>query len=851
MIPSKMLSICSSVISRPSWEYLLKIFLVIGVGVAVIASALMAYVEAGSIVSSTVLATVRVVPGGSEAASGGKDPREATSKLDLKAVYDKVENRFKRNGKESSSSNGKTANSSTTQNSALVVSKSGGGGGGGGLIANGTGVLSNNNNSTLRNRRGGGKKEQQQASNLSNSKLADKSNNQKSSSPSVEDNSLNGGFSKKNKENSPSSVGGGDSGGVPSSSNSSKKKKGGGGGGGGGGGQASSSNNTSSPLSTSSTNAQVSSSTKKKRHRSGGGSGGSLSNVCLVTGSSSGKGLSKAEQEETSSTTTESSNSDDFYISPSDKKILNNHQNHQRKGSRANSPEDSSSCSGTSHSAGGGGGGGGGKGKKDGKKNKQGNDGKLDGDLLGSVDMSTVSGMIQKGGSPSTDDGCPSGKKKNGKRKEQQSNMFSLDGNQIGKTVNDGKTSPVSAAAQARHQMHAHHSVPGMHHPYHHHDMAMWDTPQRPMGDGLSELAAQTEAFVMHRPGTSNNGKKTGSGEHLMGQPSYVDGRLARSSHSPPMVNALQMANYQAQAQQQQMHLGGNVSANLRHRRHAGIIGQRYGPPPPGGMGILSPSSAFYQQQNGSARQHTPPTRVGGGAPGLSGVGGAGSGWGTDILPDNGCDIWSRKSSLDNNGANGGGGGGAMAQTFSSVAGSASSASSTLANDLPPMYSTGNMVPPGYSALFEGFPASSSPGLSNRSSDDGGYYSLGSAGGNNGTGAAGGTMVSSVAGASGSNARNGVARNSADNSQLFGYGMEIFNSLNLPLSSTYDMGGYRSSVSTSTAAVRAPQVSMSGAGPATGAPSHNYLHRMRSEPVAREEPRGFGTTSSKLITWSY
>lgn len=789
---------------------------------------------------------MRVVPGGSEAASGGKDPKEATSKLDLKAVYDKVENRFKRNGKESSSSNGKTANSSTTQNSALVVSKSGGGGGG--LIANGTGVLSNNNNSTLRNRRGGGKKEQQQASNLSNSKLADKSNNQKSSSPSVEDNSLNGGFSKKNKENSPSSVGG-DSGGVPSSSNSSKKKKGGGGGGGGGGGQASSSNNTSSPLSASSTNAQVSSSTKKKRHRSGGGSGGSLSNVCLVTGSSSGKGLSKAEQEETSSTTTESSNSDDFYISPSDKKILNNHQNHQRKGSRANSPEDSSSCSGTSHSAGGGGGGGG-KGKKDGKKNKQGNDGKLDGDLLGSVDMSTVSGMIQKGGSPSTDDGCPSGKKKNGKRKEQQNNMFSLDSSQIGKTVSDGKTSPVSAAAQARHQMHAHHSVPGMHHPYHHHDMAMWDSPQRPMGDGLSELAAQTEAFVMHRPATGNNGKKSGSGEHLMGQPSYVDGRLARSSHSPPMVNALQMANYQAQAQQQQMHLGGNVSANLRHRRHAGIIGQRYGPPPPGGMGVLSPSSSFYQQQNGSARQHTPPTRVGGGAPGLSGVGGAGSGWGTDILPDNGCDIWSRKSSLDNNGASGGGGG-AMAQTFSSVAGSASSASSTLANDLPPMYSTGNMVPPGYSALFEGFPASSSPGLSNRSSDDGGYYSLGSAGGNNGTGVAGGTMVSSVAGASGSNARNGVARNSADNSQLFGYGMEIFNSLNLPLSSTYDMGGYRSSVSTSTAAVRAPQVSMSGAGPATGAPSHNYLHRMRSEPVAREEPRGFGTTSSKLITWSY
>lgn len=827
MIPSKMLSICSSVISRPAWEYILKIFLVVGVSIAIIASALMAYVEAGSIVSNTVLATVRVVPGGSEAS---KDLKETTSKLDLKGVYDKVENRFKRNSAKEYSS-GKTVQSNgnsavSNSSNALVLSKSG-------MMANGTTVLSSNNNS-IRNRRGGGAKkggvdqQQQQTSSLvtSSTRLLDKSNSQ-DNSPSLEDitsgsSSNPGGFSKKNKENSPSSG----EGGSVNSSSSGKKKKGGGGNGG-----ASSNSTVSSPLSSYAVNSQVNAATsvssKKKRHRSG--SNGSLSNVCLVTGSTV-KSLNKAEQEETSSTTTESSNSDDFYIPPSDKKsatgYLSQQQQQTRKESRANSPGENNNCSSTSQSSSS-------KGKKDSnsKKNKQNIE---SGNLTDIETVGCTEGIsVQKSGSPLGEDGAGgNGKKKNGKRKDQQNNLYGLDG-VVAKT-GDGTTSPNLGA---KHPIHHH---PGPLH--HHHDMAMWDSPQRPMGDGLSELAAQTEMFTNYRPPISTTGKKPGNAEHLMGQQQTIlstEARLARNSHSPPMPHMLQqIANYQAQ---QQLHMAG--AANLRHRRHpAGIIGQsRYGPPP---GGIMSPTAAFFQGLTAPNRQHTPPTRnlsnpsVG---LGLGNPTGPSTGWGTDILPDNGCDIWSRRNSGENNNNNNATGGAALGQTFSSVAGS-SSTSSLTTNDLPPMYSSGNMVPPGYSSLFDGFPTSSSPGLSNRSSDDGGYFSLGNA---PATGAS--AMVSSASGAT-APSRNNPSRNT-DKTQMFGgYGMEIFNNLNLPLSSgPYDNLplGYRSSVSTSTAASGRPPVSMSGGNPT----SHNYLHRMRSEPVAREEVRGYGagTASSKLF----
>lgn len=808
MIPSKMLSICSSVISRPNWEYLLKIFLVIGVSVAVVASGLMAYVEAGSIVSSTVLATVRVVPGGSDSAAG-RELKETTSKLDLKAVYDKVENRFKRNntkdncGKSVQSSSGSNSNGSNS----LIVSKSGGS-----AMVNGTGVLSSNNNSTLRNRRGGGAKkssDQQQHSSTSltsaSSKLFDKSNNQKSSSPSVEDitcgpsSSTPSGFSKKNKENSPGTV---DSS-TSNSASSGKKKKGG------GGGVANTNATSSTPLSSTATNAQVnclSSGTSKKKQNRSSGSSGSLTNVELVENGCV-KSMSKAEQEETSSTTTESSNSDDFYVPPASDKKLSGYLT-QRKESRTNSPENNG-CTGTSHSVSS-------KGKKDGsnKKSKSADVGKLgDGEILGLMDgLGTM--MSKGGGSPLNEDISSTGsaKKKSGRRKD-QTNIFGID-NVPGKF--DGKTSP-GALPKLQQQHH-----PGHHH--FHHDMAMWDSPQRPLGDGLSELAAQTEAFVMHRPGSSGTGKKSNSVEHLMNQ---ATGSLGRNSHSPPMPHGLQMPGYPGP--HQQMHLGGNLNVPTRHRRHqVGIIGQRYGPQL--ASNLIAPG--FYQ--NGPSRQHNPPARMSNSSMGLNP---AGSGWTHDILPDNGCDIWSRKGSLDGN-PGPSNNVGSLGPAFPSVASSSTS-------ELPPMYSSGNMIPPGYTALFDGFPTSSSPGLSNRSSDDGGYYSLGSAAGNNG---AAGTMVSSSAVSAG---RNPSARNSGDSSQLFNYNsMEIFNNLNLPLSSVpYDMSlGYRSTTSTSTAPIgRNAGASLTSN---TGATPHNYLQRMRSEPPTREDGRGFGTSSSKCMIQS-
>lgn len=799
MVPSKMLSICSSVISRPSWEYLLKIFLVVGVTVALIAAALMAYVEAGSIVSSTVVATVRVLQA-NETPPNGKDVKEQTSKLDLKSVYDKVENRFKRN-KESNSSSGKPSTTATNNNA--VVNGITSGGKLGQIVANGTSVvLSNNNNAALRNRRtkkGGVEQYNLMVPVTPTTKLLDKSN-QKSSSPPVEDmktcssgSSAGGAFSKKNKENSPS---GGDGGNASTNCcGTGKKKKGG----------ATSTSQITQIIS-------ISSSTSKKKRRNSGG--GSMPNVCLVSGSS-GKGQSKAEQEETSSTTTESSNSDDFYIpTPSEKKT----SPQQGKGSRTSSPQDSSS-SGTSQPTNK-------LGKKDNStvnRKKQDGSGKLDNDLGSLLDNDL--GPHQKSVSPAEEmsNVSGSGKKKNGKKKDQQ-NVFSMDSALTGSGKSDGKISP-----SGRHLLH------------HHDNMTMWDSPQCPLGDGLSELAAQTEAFVMHRPNTNNSNKKPNNSDHYMGSSaSGMDsGRHARKSHSPQFAQALQMQN-SYQIQQQQIQLGGNSNANLARLRRppAGIIGQsRYG----GATGgIISPT--YFQTPNGHThaanRQHTPPTRTLSNPNSTSGMSMTG-GWGTDILPDNGCELWSRKNSLEISTAPGAPGN--MTQTFSSVAGSAVSH----ANDMP-MYSTGNMMPTSYSSIFDGFPTSVSPGLSNRSSDDGGYFSLGSRNGASGITSAAGSTAGNIAASSyatcGGVPPRSNPRPGNDSSQMFTYGMDIFNSLNLP--TPYQTAPeFRSAAGTSAASGRATQqVPTSGA---SAAASHSYLQRMRSEPGSREEPsRGYGNPAN-------
>ncbi|ODN00127.1 Transmembrane protein [Orchesella cincta] len=704
MVPSKMLSICSSVISRPTWEPLLKIFLLIGVFVALIAAGLMAYVEAGSIVSNTVVATVRTEQAKNET-------KEHTSKLDLKAVYDKVENRFKRNQKESARS--------VSSNNVSSSSTGNGSGGKNSVVANS--VLSNSN-SALRNRRtkkGG----LDYTNNLTvSSKLFDK-NGQKSSSPPVEDVTVTSGspssnsgigFSKKDKENSPSSGTG--------SSGSGKKKKS-------PGAQQNAQNNN-----------------QNTSHLPGGKKkGGSIQNVCLVTGNKNSK-----EQEDTSSTTTESSNSDDFYIPPSsEKKGTGKNQNSQ----------DSSSATSQNKSA-----------KKD-KSDKKKNDANKGNDGLG-LDATFLK----------------ADEKKN-KRKEQTTTDTSKA---------DGKISP-------------------------RHDMSLWDSPQYPVGDGLSEMAAQTEAFILHRPN-----KKSSSTEHLVGN-GVAGGtdRNPRNSNSPQFSQVLQLTN---NFQAQQFH--SNSNPNARHRR-PGIIGQsRYNPTVSTG---LSPTQPLFQNGHHSgvqtARQHTPPSRT---LSNPNAIPNNVNNWGADILPDNGCDIWSRKNSLKSG----------LAQTFSSVAGTPSS---NAHSDMPMYSTTGNMMPT-YASIFDGFPPSSSPALTNRNAEDGGYFSLGS-GGNQPNIAGVPTSGSAYGNGSGNPTRNA----SNDRSQVFNLGMELFNNL-LPMNSAgYDPStSFRSPVYSSAGRSQVSQApSGSSATMQNHSASHNYLQRMRSEPPNRDDARAFPAAAKNWSDLGY
>lgn len=91
-----MLARCATVIARPWWEWYLKVGAISGSVIIFIAASLVLYFDAKGVISNTVLATVRVLPRGTSADSM-HDEREQTQRLDLKAVYDKVENRFRRN----------------------------------------------------------------------------------------------------------------------------------------------------------------------------------------------------------------------------------------------------------------------------------------------------------------------------------------------------------------------------------------------------------------------------------------------------------------------------------------------------------------------------------------------------------------------------------------------------------------------------------------------------------------------------------------------------------------------------------------------------------------------------------
>jgi hypothetical protein len=95
-----MLSRCASVIARPWWEWYLKVGAIIGAIIIFLAASFVLYFEASGVISKTVLATVRVLPRGVNA-ENSQDERDKTQRLDFKAVYDKVENRFKKNSPDS------------------------------------------------------------------------------------------------------------------------------------------------------------------------------------------------------------------------------------------------------------------------------------------------------------------------------------------------------------------------------------------------------------------------------------------------------------------------------------------------------------------------------------------------------------------------------------------------------------------------------------------------------------------------------------------------------------------------------------------------------------------------------
>lgn len=66
MIPAGMLGICSTIITRPSWESTFKYVLMGVICCGFLAATCLAYFDSNSIVSRAILATVRVLPGQSK-----------------------------------------------------------------------------------------------------------------------------------------------------------------------------------------------------------------------------------------------------------------------------------------------------------------------------------------------------------------------------------------------------------------------------------------------------------------------------------------------------------------------------------------------------------------------------------------------------------------------------------------------------------------------------------------------------------------------------------------------------------------------------------------------------------------
>lgn len=92
-----MLAKCASAIPRPWWEWYLKATVIGGGSTMILMGCFLGYFEARKVIANTVLATVRVLPREPPDDIPVPEEREQPQRLDLKAVYDKVENRFRKN----------------------------------------------------------------------------------------------------------------------------------------------------------------------------------------------------------------------------------------------------------------------------------------------------------------------------------------------------------------------------------------------------------------------------------------------------------------------------------------------------------------------------------------------------------------------------------------------------------------------------------------------------------------------------------------------------------------------------------------------------------------------------------
>jgi len=533
----------------------------------VIAAVVMSYFEAGTVVSGTVVATMRVCK--DEEPDGSKEEDKGV-RLDFKSVYDKVENRFKRHQLESHKT---SVPNCTSHLQSTTCNKS--------QLQNGSSA----NNGNIRNRKA--KKTSHEISQMSNTgkQVSDKISTSRNSvqSMSILDfmddgntsssgNSANSNITnlgKKDKENA--SVG-------SLQSSVGKKKK-----------PITGNQQSSSVLQPSSQG-----SIKNKKGR-------------VESMSTYAEKITKGKtEEETSSTTTEGSNSEDF-TPPLDK---------ERKQSLKSSSDSKTS-------------------NKCPKKEKQ----EKSKQTSGSTE--NVSDSTEQLVTKYSSDEFMNKKQLTGKKKEQTKQPYNS---------NNSPSRNVSPKQD------------------------MWDAPRPPSGDDFSELAAQTEAFVMQKPPKRNNSGGDPSNSYNNNSNIANIGPLGNSN---PNLYAPQ-AIHQISPSFLQQHQGSqSVSSTRSNSKKPGVIGQ----PRP----VQSQSTAQIQQQQqvttGSncfgqapvnsfnsrnnfapvsdissipsslasvssvsnlSKRQTSPTTTSNGRPCGNSTGT--SIWGPDILPNNGCDIWGRRT---------------------------------------------------------------------------------------------------------------------------------------------------------------------------------------------------------------